>query len=101
MAEKDAMKKKKKKKVKRKQRHLPLEITTNNLTEKNPEKNKPGASAFHFCMSEINRYFGYRRVNYLVHRIQPPIPKLRILNFHNFLFKTNQIVFVNPHWHEL
>ena len=92
-------KEKEEKKIKRKQRHLPLEITTNNLTEKNPKKT--GASAFHFCMSEINRYFGYRRVNYLVHRIQPPIPKLRILNFHDFLFKTNQIVFVNPHWHEL
>ena len=94
------MQRKRRRKVKQKQRHLPLEITTNNLTEKNPKKN-PGASAFHFCMSEINRYFGYRRVNYLVHRIQPLIPKLRIMNFHDFLFKTNQIVFVIPHWHKL
>ena len=88
------MQRKRRKKIKRKQRHLPLKITTNNLTEK-----KPGASAFHFCMSEINRYFGYRRVNFLVHRIQPPIPKLRILNFHDFMIF--MIVFVNPHWHEL
>ena len=93
------MQRKRRKKVKRTQRHLPLEIITNNLTEKKTEK-KPGASAFHFCMSEINRYFGYRRVNYLVHRIQPPIRKLQILNFHYFLFQTNQIVFVNPDWHD-
>ena len=84
-----------KEEVKPKQRHLPLEITTNNLTEKT--RKKPGASAFHFCMSEINRYFGYRRVNYLVHQIQPPILKLPILNFHDFMFKANQ----NPHRHEL
>jgi len=47
LAEKDA-KKKKKKKVKLKQRHLPLEITTNNLTEKNPKKNRRvGVSFLH------------------------------------------------------
>jgi len=47
LAEKDA--KKRRKKVKRKQRHLPLEITTNNLTEKNPKKTNTARRRFIFA----------------------------------------------------
>ena len=94
------MQRKRRRKVKTKAAPSTIRNYYQQFDIKKPKK-KPGASAFHFCMSEINRYFGYRRVNYLVHRIQPLIPKLRIMNFHDFLFKTNQIVFVIPHWHKL